>query len=179
MKSQTLRFVALLCPLVMTFGCADSPTVPDTVLANTDAANSDETTTFTFPNGPVSVSLPVKTTVRVEAGDTVAVSPSSDAGITLRFNLHGLPDLDAEEFLLAQSKSKGTEIVRIGGKATFSESGARAEGDIQYEMTFWQIAFGDSLVVMSAEVDSERADDPATKELLAAVPAIIESMTKK
>ncbi|MEL6110082.1 MAG: hypothetical protein AAFU85_29060 [Planctomycetota bacterium] len=178
MNLSLLRNLVFLCPLAMIIGCNDSPKVSQAGSVETKASSSGETT-FTFPNGPVTVSIPVSGTVRLEAGDTVVVSPPSDSSITLRFNLHGLPGLDAEEFLLAQSKSKGLEITRIGGKASLSEMGTRSEGDIQYDMTFWQIAFGDSLVVMSAEVESDRASDPVVKEFIAAIPEIIESMAKE
>jgi len=46
-------------------------------------------------------------------------------------------------------------------------------------MTFWQIGFGDCLIVMSAEVDRKDKQDPEVVECLNGVPNIIESMQKK
>jgi len=135
-------------------------------------------TTVTFPNGTVQFAVPESYTQRSEPDDTVAITPSDDSGIVLRFNLHNLPDAVAEEFLQSQANDKGLQINRIGNKATLSETGTRSEGGRDYDMMFWQVGFGDALVVMSAEVDRKHKDDQTVKDCLSSVPEMIESMQK-
>lgn len=135
-------------------------------------------TTVSFPNGTVQFSIPEAYSQRSEPDDTIAVTPGNATGITLRLNLHNLPDAVAEEFLQSQAKDKGLQLTRIGGKATFSETGTGSEGGRNYERTFWQIGFGDSLVVMSAEVDKKHRSDQTVKECLSGVPKLIESLQK-
>ena len=136
-------------------------------------------TTVTFPNGPVQFSMPDTYSQHSEPDNTIAVTPGDEIGVTLRFNLHNLPDGVVEEFLESQAKDRGLQIVRVGDKTTFSETETRSEGGHDYIMTFWQIGFGNCLVVMSAEVDKIHKEDQAVKECLEAVPEIIKSMKKK
>lgn len=134
--------------------------------------------TVTFPNGPVQFSVPESYSESSEPDDTVVITPGEDANITLRFNLHVLPGDLAEEFLKSQAEEKGLKLTPIGDKTTFSEGGTHSEGGRDYEMKFWQIAFGDSLVVMSAEMDKKHKGDQAVKDCLREASKIIESMQK-
>lgn len=134
--------------------------------------------TVKFSNGSVQFAIPEDYVQRSESKDTIAVTPSNDAGIVLRFNLHNLPDAIAEEFLQSQAQKKGLQIQRIGNKTTISESSTHSEAGRNYDMSFWQIGFGDSMVVMSAETDQKRKGEPSVIKCLSEVPKIIESMQK-
>ena len=123
-------------------------------------------TTVTFPNGPVQFSMPDTYSQRSEPDDAIAVTPGDETGVTLRFNLHNLPDGVVEEFLESQAEPRGLQIVRVGDKTTFSETETRSEAGHDYLMTFWQIGFGDCLVVMSSEVDKMHKGDQAVKAVL-------------
>jgi hypothetical protein len=134
--------------------------------------------TITFPNGNVQFFAPETYTHQSEPNDTVAITLGDESGIVVRFNLHNLPDAVAEDFLHSQANDKGLQINRIGNKATFSETGARSEGGRDYVMTFWQVGFGDALVVISAEVDREQEENQTVKDCLNRVPKMIESMQR-
>ena len=135
-------------------------------------------TTVTFPNGKVQFTVPESYSQQSEPDDTIAITPGDNSGIVFRLNLHNLPEAIAEDFLASQAKDKGLQIKTIGGKSTFSETGTRSEGGRDYDMTFWQVGFGDSLVVMSAEVDRKHKGDQVVIDSVSGVPAIIESMRK-
>lgn len=132
----------------------------------------------TFPNGSVQLAIPEAYNQRSEPDDTLAITPGDNTGIVLRFTLHTLPEAVAEEFLQSQAQKKGLQMQRIGNKATISESGTRSEGGREYDMAFWQVGFGDSMVVISAETDRNRKGDQIVAECLNEVPKIIESMQK-
>ncbi len=146
--------------------------------SSTPAPSPAGFTTVTFPNGDVQFSVPQSYSQKSEPDDTVVIVPGDDSGIVFRFNLHNLPEPVAEEFLASQAKDKGLQVQTVGGKATISETGTHSEGGRDYNMAFWQVGFGDSLVVMSAEIDRDRKGDQVVKESLAGVPAIIQSMRK-
>jgi len=165
--SFTRSLVFVMSTLAIS-GCGSSSRTP--------APGAPGFTTVTFLNGNVQFAIPEHYTQRSESDDTIAITPGDDTGIVLRFNLHNLPEAVAEEFLQSQATKKGMQINRIGNKATVSETGTRSEGGRDYDITFWQVGFGDSLVVMSAEVDRKRKDDKSVVECLNRVPKIIESM---
>ena len=163
---KTLLLLATAFPLVTGCGGAPSP-VPDQGFK-----------TITFPNGNVKFFIPDDYSQQNEPNDTVAVSPGENSGIVLRFNLHQLPAAIAGEFVAGQAKEKGLEIDRVGNKSMFSEASTRKEGGRDYDMTFWQIGFGDSLVVMSAETDPKLKEDKVVVDCVSSIPAIIESLHK-
>lgn len=170
--SYLFSFLSLvvLCGLMVVEGCGPAAGPPKPSPAGQK--------TVTFPNAAVQFSVPEEYVQRLEPEDTVMIKPTSDAGITLRFNLHALPEAMAVEFLKAQAEEKGQKVTQVGDKSTFSESGTHSEGGHDYDMKFWQVAFGDSLVVMSAEIDKKQKSDPAVKACLQEVPKMIESMQK-
>ncbi|PQO37934.1 hypothetical protein [Blastopirellula marina] len=135
-------------------------------------------TTVVFPNDNVQFDMPEKYVLFYEQDESISIRPSEDSGIVLQFSLNNLPEPIAEEFLVMQAKEKEIEVTRIGNKATISESGNLSEEGKNYEMTFWQIGFDDSLVVMSAKVDQAHKMDPDVIECLDGVPTMIESMHK-
>ncbi|RCS54379.1 hypothetical protein DTL42_04325 [Bremerella cremea] len=134
--------------------------------------------TVVFPNDTVQFDMPKTYKQSVEPEDTVVITPAEESGITLRFNLHVLPEPLAVDFVEMQAKEKGTKVKMIGDNATFTEKGSRSDEDHDYEMTFWQIGFDNMLVVMSAEVDQARKNDIIVVECLKNVPTMIKSMHK-
>ena len=169
LRSNATPIVISMVLLALT-GCGSSSATP--------SPSPSGFKTVSFPNGSVQFSIPEAYSHRTEPDGTIAITPSDEIGITLRLNLHNLPDAVAEEFLQSQAKDKGLQLTRIGGKATISENGTRSEGGRNFEMTFWQIGFGDCLVVMSAEVDKKHRVDQTVKECFIGVPKIIESFQK-
>ncbi len=131
-----------------------------------------------FPNGDVQFDIPEKYELIYEQDESISVYPSEGSGIVLRFTLQNLPEPIAKDFLEMQAKEKGLKVVPMGDKATISELASHREEGHDYEMTFWQIGFENMLVVMSAEVDQTRKQDPIVVECLKGVPAMIESMHK-
>lgn len=131
-----------------------------------------------FANGNVQFDIPEKYELRYEQDESIMVRPSEHAGIILRFTLQNLPEPIAEDFLLTQAEKDGMEIKEMGKNLVISESGSRNENGQDFNMTFWQVGFEDALVVMSAEVNKTRKDEPAVLDCLALVPAMIESMHK-
>jgi len=162
----------LISLMFFTFSACNSSTP-------TPEPNTAGSTTVVFPNGPVQFSIPEHYSQRFEPGDTIAITPGGENGITLRFNLHRLPEPVAEEFVESQANEKGLTLTLMGDKIIFSETGTRSEGGRDYEMTYWQIGFGDSLVIMSTEVDGAQKATQSVRDCLAAVPKIIESLQKR
>jgi hypothetical protein len=162
--------VSLVVALLAVTGCGSSSGRP--------AVAAPGYKTVTFSNGTVQFAIPETYTQRSEPDDTLAITPGDNAGVVLRFTLHTLPDAVAEEFLESQAQKKGLQIERIGNKATISESGTRSEGGREYDMAYWQVGFGDSMVVMSTETDRKRKAEQIVSQCLNEVPKIIESMQK-
>ena len=139
--------------------------------------------TVTFSNGKVEFGVPKEYVQSAEPDGTIALKPSDDAGITLRFNLHYLEgaDLPADvgtQFVRKQAKDKGLKVMEVAEKVLLTEGGTRKEGERQFDMTFWQIGFQNAVVVMSAEIDQARKSDEAVIGCMNAVPEIIKSMRK-
>lgn len=131
-----------------------------------------------FSNGPVQFLTPAVYEVGSEPDETIVITPCEESGIVLRLNLHNLPKAAAEEFVRAQAKKKGLKSELIGGKTVLQENEEVTVDGKRYEMTFWQVGFGDSLVVLSAEVDPEKKDLLIVKYCLEYIPSLIESMSK-
>ncbi|MEM8736771.1 MAG: hypothetical protein AAGG44_21245 [Planctomycetota bacterium] len=133
----------------------------------------------TFPNGPVEFQMPTSYSLQLEPDETVAITPGDVRGITIRLNLHNLPSDMAAEFVEKQASDKGLEVTQVGDKTVFSETGIHSSGGRQYDMTFWQIGFGDALVVLSAEVDQSQSDPSVLTPIFEEISKITRSLEKR
>lgn len=130
----------------------------------------------TFPNGPIQFEIPQKFDVAVEPNDTLVISPGSESGIILKFNLYTLPKSVAEEFVREQAREKGLELNVIDNKTTISEYATSKIGGFEYELTSWQVGFDDKLIVMSAEVEAEKKNADVVDECFELIPMLIRSI---
>jgi hypothetical protein len=121
---------------------------------------------------------------RIDSGNTLVVQPSSESGVMLRFNLNRIgngnaPASVAENFIRAEAAKRGYALVQLGGKTAMTAKSSRTSGGRTFSVTYWQIAAGDALVDLVADVDESRAGGADVVACLSAIPQMVESIRAK
>jgi hypothetical protein len=135
--------------------------------------------------GQVTVRAPADFQQSMEPEETLALTPSNDSGVTLRFNLHylegqGVPADVGAQFVRDQAMKKNLPVTEQGGKVIMTETNTAEEKGVKVERRFWQIGFQNAVVVMSATIVASKKDTAVVKECLEkTVPVVIESLKKR
>ena len=92
-------------------------------------------------------------------------NPSAESGLTLRFSQNAFPDEDVipdlgERFVKAKAEKNGVEVKIVGDKFIYLDVDFANNNNDIGQMTYWQIGIQDMVVIMSAEIDPEKRDQP-------------------